>query len=379
MGATRFIAAHDLIDRGEVIPRPIVKVDADSTILSVEQWERLDSMANTEFYGGAICAGMVNAHSHVELSYLRGAIPSGTGFAGFARAIGQVRGNYTTEERRRAAASADALMWEEGVQAVVDIANDDLVMDIKERSQIEYHTMFEFFGINNTNVEELNALAAQYANASVTPHSTYSVSDAPFKAIADGSTAPLSLHFLESDDEEALYHRAGSLWAWYERMGWRCDFLHYGSPAERITESIAPEYRLFLVHATRVTKRDIQAIDSHFTTLPTWVLCPESNRYISRLMPPIDLLRSMGCKIAIGTDSLASARHLSMVDNMRQLGDIPLNELLTYATINGAIALGLEAEIGSIEVGKRPGLVVIQNTDLSRLRLTDESYSHRIL
>ena len=87
----------------------------------------------------------------------------------------------------------------------------------------------------------------------------------------------------------------------------------------------------------------------------------------------------MGCKIAIGTDSLASALHLSMVDNMRQLGDIPLNELLTYATINGAIALGLEAEIGSIEVGKRPGLVVIQNTDLSTLRLTDESYSRRIL
>lgn len=376
---SRRIASHYALIDGELQRDIVVEVDASGQITAIERCTSIDNRASVEFYPGILIPGMVNAHSHLELAYLRGAIAEDTGFAGFARAIGQVRGNYTTEERRRAAASADALMWEEGVQAVVDIANDDLVMDIKERSQIEYHTMFEFFGINNTNVEELNALAAQYANASVTPHSTYSVSDAPFKAIADGSTAPLSLHFLESDDEEALFHRAGSLWAWYERMGWRCDFLHYGSPAERITESIAPEYRLFLVHATRVTKRDIQAIDSHFTTLPTWVLCPESNRYISRLMPPIDLLRSMGCKIAIGTDSLASARHLSMVDNMRQLGDIPLNELLTYATINGAIALGLEAEIGSIEVGKRPGLIVIQNTDLSTLRLTEESYSRRIL
>lgn len=376
---SRRIASHYALIDGELRRDIVVEVDASGQITAIERCTSIDNRASVEFYPGILIPGMVNAHSHLELAYLRGAIAENTGFAGFARAIGQVRGNYTTEERRRAAASADALMWEEGVQAVVDIANDDLVMDIKERSQIEYHTMFEFFGINNTNVEGLNALAAQYANVSVTPHSTYSVSDAPFKAIADGSTAPLSLHFLESDDEEALYHRAGSLWAWYERMGWRCDFLHYGSPAERITESIAPEYRLFLVHATRVTKRDIQAIDSHFTTLPTWVLCPESNRYISRLTPPIDLLRSMGCKIAIGTDSLASARHLSMVDNMRQLGDIPLNELLTYATINGAIALGLEAEIGSIEVGKRPGLVVIQNADLSRLRLTEESYSRRIL
>lgn len=376
---SRRIASHYALIDGELQRDIVVEVDASGQITAIERCTSIDNRASVEFYPGILIPGMVNAHSHLELAYLRGAIAEDTGFAGFARAIGQVRGNYTTEERRRAAASADALMWQEGVQAVVDIANDDLVMDIKERSQIEYHTMFEFFGINNTNVEELNALAAQYANASVTPHSTYSVSDAPFKAIADGSTAPLSLHFLESDDEEALYHRAGSLWAWYERMGWRCDFLHYGSPAERLAKSITPERKLLLVHATRVTKRDIQAIDSHFTTLPTWVLCPESNRYISRLMPPIDLLRSMGCKIAIGTDSLASARHLSMVDNMRQLGDIPLNELLTYATINGAIALGLEAEIGSIEVGKRPGLVVIQNTDLSTLRLTEESYSRRIL
>lgn len=376
---SRRIASHYALIDGELQRDIVVEVDASGQITAIERCTSIDNRASVEFYPGILIPGMVNAHSHLELAYLRGAIAEDTGFAGFARAIGQVRGNYTTEERRRAAASADALMWEEGVQAVVDIANDDLVMDIKERSQIEYHTMFEFFGINNTNVEELNALAAQYANASVTPHSTYSVSDAPFKAIADGSTAPLSLHFLESDDEEALYHRAGSLWAWYERMGWRCDFLHYGSPAERLAKSITPERKLLLVHATRATERDIQTIDHHFTTLPTWVLCPESNRYISRLMPPIDLLRSMGCKIAIGTDSLASARHLSMVDNMRQLGDIPLNELLTYATINGAIALGLEAEIGSIEVGKRPGLVVIQNTDLSTLRLTEESYSHRIL
>lgn len=376
---SRRIASHYALIDGELQRDIVVEVDASGEITAIECCKSIDSRAGVEFYPGILIPGMVNAHSHLELAYLRGAIAEGTGFAGFARAIGQVRGNYTTEERRRAAASADALMWEEGVQAVADIANDDLVMDIKEQSQIEYHTMFEFFGINNTNVARLNALAAQHANASVTPHSTYSVSDTPFKAIADGGTAPLSLHFLESEDEAALYHHAGSLWEWYERMGWRCDFLDYGSPAERLAKSITPERKLLLVHATRATERDIQTIDHHFTTRPTWVLCPESNRYISRLVPPINLLRSMGCRIAIGTDSLASARHLSMVDNMRQLGDIPLNELLTYATLNGALALGLDGKIGSIEIGKRPGLVVIQNSDLSTLKLTEESYSHRIL
>lgn len=375
----RKIASHYALIDGELERDIIVEVDAMGLITAIERCTSLDSCAGVEFYPGILIPGMVNAHCHLELAYLHGAIAEGSGFAGFARAIGQVRGNYTTEERRRAAAAADALMWEQGVEAVVDIANDDLVMDIKERSNIYYHTMFEFFGIKNSDVASLNTLASRHNNASVTPHSTYSVSDKPFKEIATAGTSPLSLHFLESDDESALYRHEGSLWEWYERMGWECDFLHYRTPAERVVESIAPERRLLLVHATRATASEIESICRHFSIPPTWVLCPESNRYISRLTPPVDCLHKMGCNIAIGTDSLASARHLSMVDNMRQLGDIPLNKALTYATINGARALGLEQQIGSIDVGKRPGLVVIQNTDLKALRLTEESYSRRIL
>jgi imidazolonepropionase-like amidohydrolase len=87
----------------------------------------------------------------------------------------------------------------------------------------------------------------------------------------------------------------------------------------------------------------------------------------------------MGAQIAIGTDSLASARHLSMVENMRLLGDIPLAELLTYATLNGAKAIGIADRKGSIEVGKRPGLAVISGVDFQKMRLTPESESRRIL
>ena len=91
------------------------------------------------------------------------------------------------------------------------------------------------------------------------------------------------------------------------------------------------------------------------------------------------MLRKMGATIAIGTDSLASARSLSMVENMRLLGDIPLTELLTYATLNGAKALGIAEEKGSLEVGKRPGLVVLSNIDMQAMCLTAESYARRII
>ncbi|MBQ7964365.1 MAG: cytosine deaminase, partial [Alistipes sp.] len=129
----RRIAAHYLVDRGKVMPRPVVTVDDAGCVLSVEQWQQLDSLAATEFYAGALCAGFVNAHCHLELSYLRGAIARGSGFAGFARAIGQVRGNFSSEERQRALQAADARMWSEGVQAVADIVNDDSSFERKGR------------------------------------------------------------------------------------------------------------------------------------------------------------------------------------------------------------------------------------------------------
>jgi imidazolonepropionase-like amidohydrolase len=91
------------------------------------------------------------------------------------------------------------------------------------------------------------------------------------------------------------------------------------------------------------------------------------------------MLREMGATIAIGTDSLASARNLSMIENMRLLGDIPLAELLTYATLNGAKAIGIAERKGSIEVGKRPGLVVLSNVDMQAMRITTESYATRII
>jgi cytosine/adenosine deaminase-related metal-dependent hydrolase len=162
-------------------------------------------------------------------------------------------------------------------------------------------------------------------------------------------------------------------------MGWECDFLHYGSPVARIVASVPTERRTVVVHGCMATREDVTRLNNHLLTPPTWVLCPESNRFISGITPPAEMLREMGATIAIGTDSLASARHLSMIENMLLLGNIPLNELLTYATLNGAKALGIADKKGSLEVGKQPGLAVISGVDMQTMRLTTESESRRII
>lgn len=375
----RRIASHYALVNGALERCVVVEVDDKGTITSITRHDNIDSVASVEFFPGILIPGMINAHSHLELSYLRGAIAEATGFAGFAREIGRVRGNYTNEERLHAASVADSEMWHEGVEAVVDIANDTLVMPIKEHSKIEYHTLFEAFGLMTNSADAQYAMASQYDNTGATPHSTYSLQNDIFCDIAHKGTEPLSIHFLESDDEIALYNNSGSLWDWYERMGWECDFLHYGSPTKRIVESVPAHRSTLLAHGCKATREDVAMLNSHFKTPATWVLCPESNRYISGLTPSVDMLREMGAAIAIGTDSLASTRHISMVQNMLLLGNIPLIDLLTYATINGAKALGIAERKGSIEVGKQPGLAVISGVDFQNMRLTEESISTRII
>ena len=375
----RRIAAHFLVDCGRVVPHPVVTLDDEGRIVSLEQWQQLDSLSSTEFYAGVLCAGFVNAHCHLELSYLRGAIARGTGFAGFARAIGQVRGNFSTEERQRALQAADARMWSEGVQAVADIVNDDSSFQRKAQSRIYYKSFAELFGLNS--VADAVKYLCTLPNCSPTPHSIYSVQDEAFRSVAElAADEPLSIHFMESPDEAALYNGEGSLAAWYERMGWVCDFLHYGSPAKRITGFLSGDKRLLLVHNCCIAEEDIELINNHFANPVAWVLCPRSNDYISGLKPPVELLRRHSDMICVGTDSLASNDSLSIIEELKMFEGVPLAEVVKWATINGARALGLEREIGSVEVGKRPGLVLIEGVEYADgLRLTPHSTSRRII
>ena len=84
-------------------------------------------------------------------------------------------------------------------------------------------------------------------------------------------------------------------------------------------------------------------------------------------MPPIELLRTNGANIIVGTDSYASNWSLNILDELKTIQkhnpQIPLEEMLGWATINGARALQMDKQLGSFEAGKKPGVVIIENVD----------------
>ena len=85
--------------------------------------------------------------------------------------------------------------------------------------------------------------------------------------------------------------------------------------------------------------------------------------YIENKLPPVHLFRKNNLKILLGTDSLASNTSLSVLDEIKTLRknfpEIPLVEMLQWATLNGAEALGFEGELGSFAKGKKPGVLNI--------------------
>ena len=152
---SRRIASNLLWTPQGLLRNPLVGVAADGRILSVVTCPEPDRCPGTEFYAGVLAPGLVNAHCHLELSYLLGAIPERCGFAGFAGAMSQVRERFSAEQRAQAVEAADAAMWQAGIQAVGDISNGDTAFAVKSRSRIAYHTFVEFFGLRAASAEHL--------------------------------------------------------------------------------------------------------------------------------------------------------------------------------------------------------------------------------
>ncbi len=361
---SRRIASNYLLYRGQLLRGGVVEVDASGRVLSVGSVEQIDSLCNTEFYSGVLFAGMVNAHCHLELSHLRSVVSEQCGFRGFASQLAASRDKFSAQDVQRAMRLADLEMQREGVVAVADIANSCDSLAVKAQSSIHYHTFAEHYGLRRTSASHLSGLL-EAPSSSLTLHSTYSVSDECFRQIAAEGEAPLSIHFMESAAERELFEGRGDMAQWYAEAGFECDFLHYGSPARRIVECVPASRSVILVHNVALSAEDIDLIMNHFSAPVYWVLCPRSNRYISGLEPPVELMRSAGLNICVGTDSLSSNSSLSMLAELASIGGVPLAERLTWATKVGAEALGL-SELGAVEVGRRPSLLVLSGADIER-------------
>ncbi len=360
---------------GRFLHQAIVSFDGDGRIVGVEEVgdHSIDAMEGVEYYDGVLIPGMVNGHCHLELSYLLGAVGEGGGLVEFIREITEVRGDFSAEFQEQRAIFEDRKMWSEGVQGVCDISNGVASFAAKSSSKIIYHTYGEYFNMpDDHSVEDYYAKATSHMalaqelgiSISPTPHSTYLVGDKMFRKGAN--SARLSIHFMETPSEVDYFEKKGKMYDFILECDMTPDFLHYGGHVERLIESLPPDVPLLLVHNTMIERAQVERLKDYFTSL-TFVLCPVSNYYIERAFPPALMLSECGVNVAIGTDSLTSNHALSMAREiewlLRHNEQLPTETVLRWATQGGAIGLRAEHTIGTFEVGKSCGAVIVEGLD----------------
>ena len=390
----RFSAQYIITGTGTTLKRGVITTDNHGTVTGItDTGGSLRESAHTPFYNGIIIPGFVNCHCHIELSSMKGAIPRSTLLPGFIRHIREQRDKFAAEAMR-AAVEADRDMYDSGINACADICNNSLSFEVKEKSKIEYINLLEIFGTDPEGAErriaDITSLAAEAANYSapwyITPHSLYSLSVPLLKKVKDLTTDNriTSIHFMESAAEkEMLKSGTGALADSYISIGITREMMEQRARdhAEAILSLVTLSGNLLLVHNTRAEESDIEKVMQRDNIW--WCLCPLSNRYIEEAEPPVQKLRQYGAGIVLGTDSLASNTTLSILEEMKAIAasnpSIPLTELIQWATTNGARALGLSSKLGSIEEGKKPGLLLLENIDLEKPHLHNSVTVRRLL
>ena len=396
----RKLSAHYIFTgTGTVLIKGIITLSDDGTVIDIIDTKgELDEMANVEFYSGVIIPGFVNAHCHLELSHLRNVFPEKTGLPGFLKNVVEHR-HVEDDKVIYEARKADFEMWKNGIVAVGDVSNTDTTFHLKSKSRIAYHTFIETLGFSPQRAEKAFGWAKHCfeeaqslgLSASVVPHAPYSISKELFDKIAEFAVIQqfiLSMHSQESSEEDDLYRTGDGEIIRHLTENLAVDLSFFKPTGKSALESVInwlpKENKLLLVHNIRTCQNDIDLLAKSRSLNKTWfVLCPDSNLYIEDRLPDIELFRQNKLQICIGTDSLSSNHQLSMLAEIKTIQanfpSIPLEEIVTWATRNGAEALEMSNWSGTIEPGKKPGINLITGMDLQHLQLLPQSKVKRLI
>ena len=338
-----------------------------------------------QYQSGWLSPGFVNAHCHLELSHMKGLIPEGTGLVDFILSILTLR-HFPEDEILQAISDAEAAMIQGGIVAVGDISNNAISFTQKSKNNLAWHTFLEISGfspqIAQMRFEQGLAAYKQFEplqdnvfGLSMAAHAPYSVSNALWEMMApyyQGKTT--SLHNQETDfEDEFLGHQKGDFTRLYELLKVDTSFYHPTgkSSVQSVAHHFAGAKQVLLVHNTFTKQADLDFIAALAEAQQTqyhFCLCVNANLYINKALPPIELLRQKNCSIVLGTDSLASNHQLSILSEINTIQanypQIPLTEILQWATLNGAKALGFENSLGSFNKGKQPGMVWIKEASM---------------
>ncbi len=330
-----------------------------------------------EFPDAVLVPGLVNCHTHLELTHLAGKNPARE-FPGWIRTIRALKDATTPAEFSRSAEQGVRDCWAAGVTCVADTGSTGAPLQALAQLGARGIYYQEVFGPDPAKcaaslaeltaaIERLRPLASDHVRLGISPHAPYTVSEPLYRATAElarRERLPVAVHLAESREETALVRDGAGPFADALRARGISITAHGCSPVQYLLRLgvLQRATGWLCIHCVQVDGPDIESLRNAGAAVAA---CPRSNRAHGHGPAPLPLFRGAGLTVGFGTDSVVSTGDVDLWSEAGAAG-LAGEEALRMLTLDGARALGLEGEIGSLEVGKAADLAVFPSTALHR-------------
>lgn len=324
-----------------------------------------------EYRDAALVPGLVNCHTHLELTHLEGRNGE-RDFPRWIRRIRELKDRAAAEEFEAAAVAGVMDCWARGVTCVAETGSTGAVMralhDLGGRG-IVYQ---EVFGPDPTKLDasmreleqavlQLRNLATSQLFLGVSPHAPYTVSAPLYEAVAGLARReglPIAVHVAESKEETQLVREGAGPFADALRARGIAVAARHCSPVAYLVERGVVRPGTLCIHCVQVDADDVRLLAGARAAI---AYCRRSNQVHGHGTAPLATFRVAGLRVGLGTDSVVSVGDLDLWAEAQAAG-LAGEDALRLLTIEGARALDWANEIGSIEVGKAADLAVFTPT-----------------
>ena len=328
-----------------------------------------------EDFGDAILLpGLINTHTHLELTGFENQVRE-RDFSAWIRRLRELKTTRTPADYLEAARQGLAASFAAGVTTVADTGDSGAVIQAlaeRDASGVAYQEVFgphpdqldESLAGLRRRVSHLNRWATGRVRIGVSPHAPYTVSGPLLRAVAQWAVAerlPLAMHLAESRAEvDFLAGGTGAFaQAWKARAIPLPDW-NGGTPIEWLARHDGLNERTLCIHAVQLQPSDIGRLAGSGAAVAH---CPLSNQAHGHGVAPLSTLLAAGVRVGLGTDSVVSVGRLDLLAEARMArksAGLAADEVLELCTVAGARALGMDAETGSLQVGKWGDCTVIR-------------------